>query len=733
MVRTGISKCLMFIYYVLGALVLEAFSFHVLNLGFMPQYFFYDFSIILFLGMLVYAIPNYIAQYVFATIVLLVQSILIYTNYTLYIVYGDMFSFDMLSLLIEAAEASTSGFVFWSVIIKLVVIFMLITGTGIAMLIFAKKDKINVKQHFSKVFVLMVIAIQCVSLTSYAVNRSHILATSNYSTSYVNSDAFLMNTSFMKRSSYSKFGSYGYFVNMMLNEFNNNGKSGLNNQKKQVILDYFNDGSIYNGSSLNEEGKTTFGVDNGNNVIVFMMESTEWYGFGDGNYDPTLSNLSNELTPNVYSLIFGDLADINDNSIVASKFFGKAKTNISEGIGVMGNYPNGLNFLDYAGKKFDKSKNSLGFSLPNVLKSQGYTTTYLHSNRSTFYDRNITHVNIGFDQVIGKELLTDDNGNLLYTGDDLKWDNWAPEGEIVRNAMDYIIPETYKENPFFTFYLNVSSHGSFQPEYNLKDGDVLKYTNYVKYGPDDCVLQDGKYVLNKAENQATYTNWYQNILNNYSVSDAKLITELTNYQCGICGLDEAIGEIINELKSKTYDDGTTLYDKTTMLLYSDHYSYYDNMSYRVKNIDAGDIGRTEVHQIPMILSSPGIKELNKTLTNKLVWNDRFCSAYDIIPTILDLLGIPFNENLYVGNSLFRPADIVYEINGKMRDMVVYYSNTGGIYSRDVETDDLIHFYKQNEYVNDEIVDCFKQECSVVLTKINYLYMLINYQLFNQLG
>ena len=256
MVRTGISKCLMFIYYVLGALVLEAFSFHVLNLGFMPQYFFYDFSIILFVGMLIYAIPNYIAQYVFATIVLLVQSILIYTNYTLYIVYGDMFSFDMLSLLIEATEAATSGFVFWSVIVQLLVMFFFVAGVGVVMLTVAKKDKINVKQHFSKIFVLVIIAIQCVSLTSYAVNRSQILATSNNSNSYVNSDAFLMNTSFMKRSSYSKFGSYGYFVNMMLNEFNKNGKKGVNNQKKQITLDYFNNGTIYNGSSLNEDGKT---------------------------------------------------------------------------------------------------------------------------------------------------------------------------------------------------------------------------------------------------------------------------------------------------------------------------------------------------------------------------------------------------------------------------------------------------------------------------------------------
>ena len=257
--------------------------------------------------------------------------------------------------------------------------------------------------------------------------------------------------------------------------------------------------------------------------------------------------------------------------------------------------------------------------------------------------------------------------------------------------------------------------------------------NYVKYGADDCVLDENdRYVLNKDEEDATYTTWYQNIINNYQGTDPNLVSELTYYQCGVCGLDEAIGKIVAELKSKTYADGTSLYDKTTMLLYADHYSYYLNLSNRFKNIPKNEIYRTELHQIPMILSSPGVKNLNTGLTNKLTWNTRFCSAYDVVPTLLDLLGISFNENFYIGNSLFKPADTVYEINGEMRDMVIYYSNTGGIYSQEVETEDLKSFRKQNEFVTNDIIEKFKSATTTVLTKLNYIYLLDYYGIYNKI-
>ena len=82
--------------------------------------------------------------------------------------------------------------------------------------------------------------------------------------------------------------------------------------------------------------------------------------------------------------------------------------------------------------------------------------------------------------------------------------------------------------------------------------------------------------------------------------------------------------------------------------------------------------------------------------------------------------------------MFQPAEYVYELNGEMKEMFVYYSNTGGIYNIDVKTDDLKTFHPQNEYVDENVISLFKAECSNILTKLNYIYMLDFYGLFNRL-
>lgn len=708
----------MLLYFVVGALILEAVTFYILDLGFMPEYFWYNFAIILFIAMLIYLIPNYTAQYVIYTIILFLQTIIIYVNYSLYTIYGDLFSFDMVRLIGEAGAAITTNFVYFSVILQLIGAFLAILVVGILILKMCKKDKINIKQHYSVFNVILILALQCVACTYFFDERFRINDLSSInSEDYISSDTFLMNTSILKSSSYQKFGTYGYLTNLIATYLSTGGRSIDN-----LVVDYFNSGNIYNSSEV-------FGVDEGNNVIVIMMESLEWFAFGDGTYDIDLNNLSYELTPNIYSILYGDdyTTDTSNNnvandSMIAKNFFAKSKTNISEGFGVMGNYPIGYNLIDIAGSNYDDELNAFGYTMPNVLKSMGYTTSYVHSHDITYYSRNETHPNLGFDNVIGKNSLVDENGDQIY--EDVKFHHWAAEGDFVRDAIDYIVPANYDEQPFYTFYLNVSTHGAY--DYNENDGDCMRYHNYVMYGSDDCMLDDeGNWIVdpNKNEEDLTYTEWYQNVLDAYFETDPSLCDELLYYQCGVMGLDEAIGVIIDQLKE--YD----IYDETTILLYADHYAYYDDMSSRFKGIDSSDLSNIELNTIPMILSSPGLKNYNIETGNKYTVNDRFCSAYDIIPTLFDLLGISFNENLYIGHSLFRPADYIYTLDGETRDMVVYYSNTGGLFSRDIYTYNLEEFTFVNEE-DEELQKIFSAEVHDILVKINYINLLNKYSLFS---
>lgn len=734
--KRGIFAKLTFVFYfILGAYILEMVTFGILHLGFMPEYFLYNFSIILFIAILIFAIPSFKGQYIASTIILFIQTLFMYVNYSLYMIYGDLFSFEVLQLVGEAIGAGNSSFIFFGVVFELIGVYIIIAVLGSLLLKWANKHKISIKHHYSIYSIVILVSVLCLSISGYFINRSYIQSMADiYDSDYVSSDSFLLSTDYLKFGSYKKFGTYGYFSNLIANSITNN-----KNKISTATQDYFRSGNIYNGTFTDETtGEThtneTFGIDRGNNVIVIMMESLEWFAFGDGSYDLDVNNLSYELTPNIYALIYGEdyLSDSqNENksndSLIFKNFFAKSKTNISEGFGVIGNYPVGQSLKDVV--KYDKTSHltTYGYSLPYTLKEHGYTTTYLHSNDISFYNRSDTHKYLGFDNIIGKGQLKDGTGKQIYT--DLRFDHWAEEGEFARNAMDYIVPDSFETNPFFTFYLNVSSHGSYAAINNTHDQDAIKYYNFIKYGEDDCVLVNGKYVLDtKPESERTYTNWYAKVREIYAQKDPELCENLVYYLCGVKGLDDAVGEIVNKLQSTHYSDGTSLYDKTTMLLYSDHYSYMDKISHRVKGFDEEEFSNIELNTIPMIISSPGLKKLD---TDYSV-NTRFTSAYDIIPTMLELVGVEFNENFYLGHSVFRPADYVYNIDGEMRDMVVYYSNTGGIFSRDIYTYDMEEYVKQNPNVNDEIIELFKAETSVILRKLNYLNLLNNYHLYSTL-
>ena len=75
---------------------------------------------------------------------------------------------------------------------------------------------------------------------------------------------------------------------------------------------------------------------------------------------------------------------------------------------------------------------------------------------------------------------------------------------------------------------------------------------------------------------------------------------------------------------------------------------------------------------------------------------------------------------------------MYELNGKMYDMRVYYSNTGGMFSDDIYTYDFEIFYKERNDIDEIVEGLFTTECNNILKKINYLYILNHYNLYSKL-
>ncbi len=132
-----------------------------------------------------------------------------------------------------------------------------------------------------------------------------------------------------------------------------------------------------------------------------------------------------------------------------------------------------------------------------------------------------------------------------------------------------------------------------------------------------------------------------------------------------------------------------LLDDTILVLYSDHHSY----SYKYTQEDLKVFEKVDpsykVKTIPFIIYNPNIG--HKDFKN-IYFND-----IDIIPTLLNLLGIKYNPDYYIGRDVF----------SKDRKNIAMFSDLtwydGKVYSGNRWEDLSTEEYKKNtEYVNDKV-------------------------------
>ncbi|MFQ6723899.1 MAG: LTA synthase family protein [Clostridia bacterium] len=676
-------------YYIVIAILLEIAMFLRLDIGFFPKYWLYDLSILIMIAGIIFIIPNHIIQAVLTAIMLGVQIVIFYVNFSLYSLYGDVFSFDMINLFKETIKAMTKDFSFVWFMIALIIAYIAIV-IGIVMIAIKRhRYPISFRKNFSLVIVMMVLIIQGLSVSTIVAQRNQVHSTGDIVQVDSISDSFLMDTSMLKIASMKTFGFFGYYTNNLLNTLTTDNSNTLLNS----AINYFNNGEVHD-----EQTSDMFGVDKGNNVIMVMMESLEWYGFSDGTYNSRV--LSPELTPNIYGLA--------SEGVIANNFFAKSKTNISEGIGFIGSYPIGK-YMEQVTRH--SGSEQYDFTLPNMLKDNGYSARYFHTNESGYYDRDKTHTKLGFDGV-----YCWDYNEFGYDGG-YDWGEWIKEEDFVWSAIDYMIPEKSNRNiygdnaeKFFTFYTTVSTHGPY--DNNSKCADQVEYKDYVKYGNTSNLPSD----------QRVKTNWYINALNAYSDKGDHFMTRLVNYQATIVGLDRAIGVLVQRLK----DYG--IYDDTTIVLYSDHNAYYHTISNTIKGLPSEEYMDIDLNTIPLIIKTNASLNLERN-EDGFVEINRFSSAYDLLPTVLDLLGIKFNKRLYVGNSLFGKIDnIKTSIDGNLQEIVVYYSLTGGLISDRMYTLNMQDFH-YDEFVTIGYYNAFKEQAYKTLQKLNYIYTLYVYNAY----
>ena len=404
---------------------------------------------------------------------------------------------------------------------------------------------------------------------------------------------------------YNTYGYYGFYMKNATKFLSSLVTTKrLTEKQKEEYLVYLQEG---------EEPVVTdyTGLSEGNNLIVILAES-----FDMAAIDPV-------FTPNLYKLYYED-------GVFLSNYHSENKTNMSEGMVMFGSYSH-AKALNTSIDTIDVMKyTSLPMLLENDSTSRGeeIKTTYYHALNSKYYNRDLTFNRAGFDYLQFCDLQQDELKDYLNEkGETYYWEpafnNFIKEKDYFEYNMNEIIPD---EGRFFCQYTSLSTHGS----YKLR-GYNTPYYNELK--SDNEKLEE---MLDNMEAQGYFPR---------TVLEPFLI-----YKAAVMDFDEMIGLLFKRLE----DTGRK--ENTTVVLYPDHNTYFDDISYNLRGIYGSDVRNCNVKAYNLgaaIYDQKLAAKLNGTTTyNGGATFDKFVSVNDLYPTICDLFNLPYNSFLCYGQSIF---------------------------------------------------------------------------------
>lgn len=552
-----------------ASLFLELVVFWSLGFGSFPKYFLFDFTYICFISAIIFSMNKRKNKIILILILWAIQVLLNCVNACYYSALGDIFSWDLIALGNEAAKAFNLSFID----IKSVSMNLLVFGLFLALLISVTKTETkfvhaNKKQVFA-IITASYLLFLAIGTTSNVIATSTLADCDLKNEFYIaQSDAYLYKTFEFKQEAFKKFGTFGFYTKSLENFIIND--NNIKKDEKNELINFL------------EEGKTSDNISSisrGNNLIVVMLESFEWFAI-----DPY-------CTPTLYRLQNGDAQTFTN-------FYAKNKTNVSESISILGNTVKDTFLQALLTKEYSPNT-----SLPNMLRDRGYTANYFHPYNKNFYKRNVTNIQMGFENVYG--IQDTDYGTITDLGDHYL------EPDFFEYFKDEIVPQDKK---FFSFYTTVGTHGP----HKLND----RYEEYFKIY-EEKLPQIKKYLEDNGYHLPTDKTYY---------------TKLKQYKCAAMDTDRMITKLFEELETKG------VLDTTTVVFYADHNCYYDELNFYVRyGKSTYNPNSNEVLRIPFMI-------YDKNLGGAKI--DTFCNTYDIYPTICKLLGIGYNVNFTQGYDIY---------------------------------------------------------------------------------
>ena len=294
--------------------------------------------------------------------------------------------------------------------------------------------------------------------------------------------------------------------------------------------------------------------------------------------------ISKELTPTLYKLAHEGFVFTN----YYQPGWGQSTTGgeFAHMSGIIPTWVNG-NLSFYA-----SHQDYMPFALGNQFRALGYTTVAYHNNSYTYYNRHLTHPNLGYDYYGQGNGLT-----LTVPG----WP-YSDLEMMELTAPAYIEDYVNTGKPFHAYYMSVSGHA------NWGWGNAMS-------------------AKNREAAVAAYPNASQPV---------------QGYIAANLELEYALTYLLEQLEAAGIADDTVICmtaDHYPYALVTDEVDYYQELS--GKQDSELDISR---YKNTWLLWS-GSMESSVTVNTP-------CSAIDILPTVSNLFGLEFDSRLMSGHDVF---------------------------------------------------------------------------------
>lgn len=682
--------------YILTALLIEFITFNTMGIGIFPTYFWLDLAILFFLAAIIFVVPSFRAQTVMICAMLVLQVALSIVNESLYGMSNMVFSLNMLNLLNEVGGVFTNEFLDYLFITGLLFVFVA------ECFVLARLKKLKAKQSFRLQTVVMLLFIFC--LTSGTASNLYYIALDSFATTspsdelfIYKDDSYLYDTQFISAKAFKKFGTFGFYYKNIANFVQVDPQMTEEEKEKDLqnnlsaLDDYFADSRMH--SSLRPYGgndKLMTGSLNGQNVVLVVIESGEWYAI-NGEYTPTLYALATQ-------------------GVAMTDYYARDKTNHSEALSILGSYPaDPENQIVPTLTEEGMLDHDFAFSLPNILQESGYTTNYFHANVGSYYGREETFADLyGFDNAHFLDTMPRLAGYHEKSG----FYDLDRDSEMISQYLNEMTERGGDGEAFFTMMMTLVSHGHYN--------DLTEYGDYTQdLSEEEKAARSARYSVKGLE------PYYERITGFPSAYiDEKFAVQAEQYdetgalsdvylrykryQAGIMDLDVGINRLLHELSASG-----ELQD-TAFVFYADHNCYYTQQSYAMKGIPEGEYWDTALYNIPFFFWSGSCMDLTvqSTLYEGMVYEneeagvssvydgayyydlaheaaenlggvkiEKYCNTFDVLPTILDLLGYDFDLGLYQGVSVLKEESSVFvsRESGMFADGI--YSDGDRVYLR----------------------------------------------------